>query len=657
MSKNHRPEQDAGLRLKRLRQDIPRIAELLHLEEKVDLQTWSGVMDRKLLPRLEDDFPLVAAICGGGSSGKSTLFNTLINENISPTGSTAGINRRILAAGNIDRFENENRFQELLTPFGFKANRLAEKHELVVPGGPLYILKPGVPSNLILLDTPDFDTGLKGAYTNRDIAQQALEVSDIFIYIFTNANYNNRDNTDFIADMLTRIGTRKCYLIYRVYSSYTEQEITAHARTVARNLYGEFSKEHVLGVFRANEDNRVAAEEAFMYLSPASGRSGPSLADELEKLDVNKLRMDLVTSVYHDVLDHGRNTIAAAKSSRDELHLYANALKATQSHCVQEALQHVPMAPVLKRFTEIWLKRDPAHIRYLRKAGSVVEVPLKAVVKTARWFAGKKQSSREIQDSLQQFSDQIEEDLLSAVNKLWRKAVSRELSVTINRKDPAAREMTTLYRQAGKQGLSAAEITPGEGDRKGKNLVFPVKSHPVVWEAQNRLRKRDWHEALASIVSNKKTLVSISGNIDRELVELADHFRNKMGLLSKIRQTFSAFLTVLPATAAITYILTTGDPVGATGIKVKLTGLFGLKDLYALVAIPATTGLKKADQTQLEALLIPITRTWLDDKLEIIQKLFEEEITGSILKSAGQTLDASSGLIEDIEGVLSVEKK
>ena len=91
---------------------------------------------------------------------------------------------------------------------------------------------------------------------------------------------------------------------------------------------------------------------------------------------------------------------------------------------------------------------------------------------------------------------------------------------------------------------------------------------------------------------------------------------------SKIRQTFSAFLNVVPATVAVTYILSTGDPVGAVGIKVKLTGLFGLHDLYALVAIPATTGLKRADQKQLDDMLGPIVRTWLNNKLKEVKESF-----------------------------------
>ena len=60
----------------------------------------------------------------------------------------------------------------------------------------------------IAMGTPDFDTGAGGGYQNREMAEQSLDAADVLIYIFTNANYNNRDNTDFIARMLTAVGTR-----------------------------------------------------------------------------------------------------------------------------------------------------------------------------------------------------------------------------------------------------------------------------------------------------------------------------------------------------------------------------------------------------------------------------------------------------------------
>jgi hypothetical protein len=143
--------------------------------------------------------------------------------------------------------------------------------------------------------------------------------------------------------------------------------------------------------------------------------------------------------------------------------------------------------------------------------------------------------------------------------------------------------------------------------------------------------------------------MDLSQAIEQELKDLAKNFRSKMGMWSKIRQTFSAFLNVVPATVAVTYILSTGDPMGAVGIKVKLTGLFGLHDLYALVAIPATTGLKRADQKQLDDMLGPIVQAWLNNKLKEVNDLFEHEITGGILRAAKDAVDEGDILINQIE--------
>jgi hypothetical protein len=118
-----------------------------------------------------------------------------------------------------------------------------------------------------------------------------------------------------------------------------------------------------------------------------------------------------------------------------------------------------------------------------------------------------------------------------------------------------------------------------------------------------------------------------------------------MGLWRKVSQTFWALLNVLPATVAVTYVLSTGDPVGAAGLKVKLAGLFGAKDLYALFAIPVTTGLKSADRKQIEEMLAPIVQTWLNHKLNTVQQLFEDNITGEILQTARRNVEDADHLI------------
>ena len=642
--------------LRRLRNNIPRVTDKLKLDLSRDVATWANIVDSKLLTRLSPDFPLMVTICGGGSSGKSTLFNSLLGEELSPVGGNAGMNRRILVSGHTELFSQTDILTALFEPFGCLPDPLQDKQDLTVPGSPFYVLNDAVPRNLVLMDTPDFDTGAKGTYINRDVAQQALESSDILIYVFTNSNYNNRENTDFISEMLTGIGMRKCFLVYRVYPSFEEVEVQEHAMTVARNLYGSEADQYVLGIYRTDEDNAVAAGQRLMTLKPVRDED-PLFINALKAIDSHKLRLELMSSILNDSLVKAQEVLDHAKISHDELHLYLDALQTAQSYCVHEALQHFPMDRVIKRFAEIWMSTDPPYVKALRKTGSLIELPFKVLLDTARSVKGKL-SGTEKKEPPVDFIDQVEEDLLHAVNNMHYKAVSPEISVSTTLKDPVARRMLEAVEQirAIKSLKDIQNPCVEVADEKGA-LIFSVAAHPAVFQEQEKLRDRDWKSALKSILSRRDVIVELSDGIEQELRNLADSFRTRMGMWTKIRQTFSAFLNVVPATAAVTYILSTGDPVGAVGIKVKLTGLFGLHDLYALVAIPATTGLKKADQKQLDELIGPMVQAWLNNKLKAVRDLFEQEISGGIIRVAKDVMDESDNLIKQIEFSIKVCEK
>lgn len=645
--KNHY-KQNLNDSLRKLRRDIPRITDMLRFGRGKDVDRWANIVDGKLLARLSPDFPLLATICGGGSSGKSTLFNSLVGEAFSPAGGSAGINRRVLISAHRELFSRTEDISSLFEPFGCLPDPLKEKKDLTVPGCPLYVASDAVPQNLVLMDTPDFDTGAKGVYINRDVARQALESSDFLIYVFTNSNYNNRENTDFISEMLTGIGMRKCFLVYRVYPSFKEEEVREHAMTVARNIYGREADRYVMGIYRADEDNAVAAGRRFMALRPVPNKDS-SFMNALKTIDSRALRLELLSSILKDALIKAREVRDLAKISHDELCLYFDILLTAQSHCVHEALQHFPLDHVMKRFAEIWMLTDPTHVKTMRQTGRLVELPFKILFGTARRVKNKL-SGTEIVDPTVDFIDKIEEDLLNAVNSMHYSVVSPEISVSATRKDPVAgRMLEALQRiRAGKDLKDIQNPRVAESNGMG-TLTFFVAAHPVVFQEQKKLQNSDWKSAVQSILSRRDVITQLSGVIEQDLKDLADSLRSRMGMWAKIRQTFSALLNVVPATAAVTYILSTGDPVGAAGIKVKLTGLFGLHDLYALVAIPATTGLKKADQKQLDAVLGPIVQTWLNNKFKEVQDLFEQEITGGIIRVAKDAIDESENLINQIE--------
>jgi hypothetical protein len=600
--------------LKTLRTELPRIAELLKLDAGPEMASWCQVLDLRLLTRFDPRFPLVAAICGGGSSGKSTLFNSLLEGRFAPTGGRAGMNRRVLFAVPERLAEQAPFVAALLEPFGAAPEPLRKPEDLLQPGAPLFLKARPDAVDLVLMDTPDFDTGAGGQYANRRSAQGALEAADLLIYIFTNSNYNNRDNTDFIARMLTGIGRRKCFLVYRCYPSFTAEEVTEHAMTVARNIYGADAERWVLGIFRADEDNRIAAGERWAALRPVLP-PGPSFAQALSALDVQQLRSVLHAATLADILRDARVTLARARSSLDELQRYAAALQAVQHRCLQEALRYFPMDRAMRRFAKIWAASDPPAVKFMRRTGSLIEMPLKIAIGAAGWAREKLSGERPPEKPAEAFARGLEENLVTAATALHQQLLSPAVSpAAVRRISPPGEEPKALEEGA----------------------VDAVRAHPVAEPARERLRQREFHAILQSVLARREEIGDIGAEMERELRSLVDHFRSRMGLWDKVGQTFWAFLNVLPAAAAVTYVLSTGDPVGGTAIKVKLAGLFGLKDLYALVAIPVTRGMKKADQRQLKAMLEPVARTWFEHKFKKVQTLFEQEISGDMLQTIEQ---------------------
>ncbi|MEJ2167033.1 MAG: dynamin family protein [Desulfobacterales bacterium] len=638
--------------LNKLRSDIPQLSDLLQLSDEEELRFWKVMVDTKLLSRMAPDFPVVAAICGGGSSGKSTLFNSLVGEHFAPTGGTAGLNRRVLFSVPGRRAGQTDFLADLAKPFKDVPELLNDQQELLTPGKPLYVSNQGNSDNLVLLDTPDFDTGAKGVYTNREATRMALEAADILIYIFTNSNYNNRDNTDFIAQMLTGIGKRKCFLVYRVYPSFTAQEVLDHAMTVARGIYGESAEQYLLGIYRTDEDNKVASGQSLMNLRPAEPKDPPFL-QALHSIDAAEIRLELYASILKDVCQRAGLIRNHAEVSLDKLRLYHDALQMAENHCIRDALKHFPMDHIMRRFARIWAKTDPKHVKIMRRTGNIIEFPLRMLISAAGWAKSQMAPPKSEPSSKKAYVKKLDEDLVTAVTSLQNQAVSPQLAVQSPHNDPATVSMAgTIEAVRNRQDLAKGQNPRIEPSVDGAGLTILIDAHPAVFEQQERLRAREFKTVLQSIMAEKETIVGISTEMEKDLKHLADEFREKMGVWRKISQTFWAFLNVLPATVALTYVISTGDLLVAAGIKVKLAGIFGLNDLYALFAIPFTTGLKKADRQQIEEMLGQILQTWLKDKSQKVQRLFEEYLTGGILLSARRSIADAEQLISEIDDLL-----
>jgi hypothetical protein len=266
----------------------------------------------------------------------------------------------------------------------------------------------------------------------------------------------------------------------------------------------------------------------------------------------------------------------------------------------------------MRRFAKIWARSDPPAVKFMRRTGSLIELPVKALLGVAGWAREKLSGEPPPEKPSHQFARKLEENLVMAATELHQQVLSPHMA-------PAG---------AAQAGRPAA-----------------VSAHPVVLPARQQLQQKNFSLILQTILDHREAIGDIGPEMEAELGRLADHFRNRMGVWDKVGQTFWAFLNVLPAAAAVTYVLSTGDAVGGAAIKVKLAGLFGLKDLYALVAIPVTRGLKQADQKQLYDMLGPVAQTWLNNKFQKVRELFELEITGEVLRAAEQAAEEAERLI------------
>ena len=141
--------------------------------------------------------------------------------------------------------------------------------------------------------------------------------------------------------------------------------------------------------------------------------------------------------------------------------------------------------------------------------------------------------------------------------------------------------------------------------------------------------------------------------LNRELTELVAEFRRRMTFTQKSRESLFASLSVLPATLGIAYVLTTGDPVGGSGIYAKLHGLFGMHDLWALVSVPASAGMDANTRRSLSDMLSPVVSRWFENRSAIAAALFEEQIAGRPLQAMQQLAASAAEAIEEVQAALA----
>lgn len=152
-------------------------------------------IDDYLLPRLLSlDAPLLAAVGGSTGAGKSTLVNSIAGSDVSHAGvlrPTTRVPVLLCAEADHEWFIGDRVLPGLARVIGADAG----PHALRV------VTVPGLPAGLALIDTPDIDSVVE---SNRELAEQLLAASDLWVFVTTAARYADAVPWELLADAQRR---------------------------------------------------------------------------------------------------------------------------------------------------------------------------------------------------------------------------------------------------------------------------------------------------------------------------------------------------------------------------------------------------------------------------------------------------------------------
>lgn len=171
------------------------------------------ILDDHVIPRLHaSDAPLLAVIGGSTGSGKSTILNTLVQENLSASSVVRPTTRHPVL---VHRPEDAEWFTNTtILPSLARVTRQGEA-AVHLQGEPAHMelrQTTAIPSHLALLDAPDVDSVVE---ENRELARQMLDAADMWIFVTTAARYADAVPWSILAPAAQR-GVRVALVLNRI---------------------------------------------------------------------------------------------------------------------------------------------------------------------------------------------------------------------------------------------------------------------------------------------------------------------------------------------------------------------------------------------------------------------------------------------------------
>ena len=209
-----------------------------------------------LIPRVSNlGAPLLVVVGGSTGSGKSTLVNSLLGEQVSLSGAVRPTTRTpVLAFNPVDQpfFESDRILPELKRVkgggFNNEAGTQSNQALLMTP-------RERVPRGLAILDAPDIDSV---SDENRALSGQLLNAADLWIFVTT----ANRYADALPWDLLTEAGARKitvCVVLNRVPPG-AERDIVPDLKRLLSEKDLDPSLLHVLNETQLDDQKLIPSE-------------------------------------------------------------------------------------------------------------------------------------------------------------------------------------------------------------------------------------------------------------------------------------------------------------------------------------------------------------------------------------------------------------
>lgn len=184
-------------------------------------------LDDYVLPRLRSlEAPLLAVVGGSTGSGKSTLVNSLVGQEVT----RPGIIRPTTRASVLVHTERDTRWFTGKRVLPDLSRVVDEEGAVDDPGSVRLVGTDALPPGLALLDAPDIDSVVQA---NRVLSKQLLAAADLWLFVTTAARYADAVPWDLLREASER-GTSVAVVLNRV-PPEALQEIRVHLATMLRD--------------------------------------------------------------------------------------------------------------------------------------------------------------------------------------------------------------------------------------------------------------------------------------------------------------------------------------------------------------------------------------------------------------------------------------